>query len=187
MYASDEGTQPIYWGIESKGMREKFKDSPNSARSRFDFVCPQLDSSTRLEIHHSGNAPSPLPLLALRTVRPPPRRIHLAIVSMLKEATRPPNDPDLLVLLRAAIDAMPTEGRGLLWHQSDTLLDVMAGAMPEAVAERISQLRTLHTEANSLQHFELMEQRLQSLLAGRKAPVSAPFAMAHAVPSDVCI
>jgi hypothetical protein len=208
MYTSDEATQPVYWNMESKGMRDKFKDSPNSARSRFEFICPQLDSSTRLEIHHAGQAPSPLPLLALRTVKPAPRRIHLAIVSMLKDAAPQPNDPDLLALLRETIDAMPAEGRALLWHQSDVLLDVMAGAPRDDVAQRLRALRALHAEADSLQHFEVIAHKLQALLdqraadlaaaaaappaaasmAASAAPSSAAFTpAARAVPSDVCI
>jgi hypothetical protein len=188
MYASDEGTQPVYWNMESKGMRDKFKDSPNGARSRFDFVCPRLDSSTRLEIHHAGDMPSPLPLLALRTVRPPPRRIHLAIVSMLKDAAPQPNDPDLLALLREAIEAMPADSRGLLWHQSDVLLDVMAGAMRDEVAPRLSDLRALHAEAASLQAFEVIDHKLQALVTQREAASMASFTPpVRAMNSDVCI
>jgi hypothetical protein len=187
MYASEEGTQPVYWNMESKGMRDKFKDSPNGARSRFDFICPRLDSSTRLEIHHAGDAPSPLPLLALRSVRPAPRRIHIAIVSMLKEAAPQPNDPDLLVLLRETIDAMPADSRGLLWHQSDILLDVMAGAPRDKVAERLNQLRTLQAEANNTVPFEAIEHKLQALLAEREAPARSFLPLIRAEHNDVCI
>lgn len=188
MYSGDEAIQPIYWNIESKGMRDKFKDSPNSARSRFEMICPQLDSGTRLELHHAGTAPSPLPLLALRAIKPPPRRIHLAIASMLKDAAQQPIHADVLMLLRETIDAMPAEGRAVLWHQSDVLLDVMAGQPRDALEPRLAHLRDLHEAAGSLQPFELLGPKLQALLErGDTAAVAAIPSRARTMPSDVCI
>jgi hypothetical protein len=186
MFASDEGVQPVYWDIESRGMRDKFKDSPNSARSRFEFLCTRLDSSTRLELHHSGNAPNPLPLLALRAMKPPPHRIHTAIESMLKEAPQRWGDFDLLNTLRESIDALSGNRRGPLWRQSDVALDVLAGDVPEEVGERLAYLRGLNADSGDADALEGFEQRLQTFF-GRRAAADASATTPRSGHGDVSI
>ncbi len=186
MFASDEGVQPVYWGIESRGMGDKFKESPNSARSRFEFLCTRLDSSTRLELHHSGSAPSPLPLLALRAVKPPPHRMHVAIQSMLREAPYLRGDVDLLNTLRESIDALPGDRRGALWRESDVALDVLAGDTPEEVSERLAYLRGLKGESIDVDAFNAFEQKLQTVF-GQRASADAPALTPRGMHSDVSI
>jgi hypothetical protein len=186
MFASDEGIQPVYWDIESRGMRDKFKESPNGSRSRFEFLCTRLDSGTRLELHHSGSAPNPLPLLALRAVKAPPHRIHVAIESMLREAPHLGGDVDLLNTLRESIDALPGDRRGPLWRRSDVALDVLAGDVPEEVGERLASLRGLTGGSGDADELDSFEQRLQTFF-GRRAAADTSTITPRNTHSDVSI